>query len=305
MIDLKKIVKGKVEHPPKILIYGMDGIGKTTFAAGAPEPFFIDANRGSLEHDVQRVYPENWQEIREYLTAVEKKQVSCRTVVLDTYSDMERSSNTALFGDKSIVTFGGGYGHGKNVGLAEWNNVKAQLDRIWSLGISVIVVGHAQVVEFEDPGLPKYNRFVVSGRPEIVELMKQWCDHVLFCREEIVTVADKGEKARAGSTGVRWMHTKWDPAFDAKSRGGMPPKVLLSWKDFDDALKACGTSAASEGLLKEVQEMLTEIGDAKSTEQVLGFIKQWPATIVESHNRVSNMLARYRSSQKTAEQPKE
>lgn len=295
MIDLKKIVKGRVEHPPKILIYGMDGIGKTTFAAGAPDPFFIDANRGSLEHDVRRVYPDNWDETKEYLQAVERREIDCKTLVLDSLTDLELSSHQRLFGSHTIANYDGGWGAGKNAAAKEWVNVRNQLERIWMQGKSIIVIAHVQVSEFEDPSLPRYNRYTVAARPELAAMFRQWVDHVLFCREEIVTVAEKGEHTRAGSAGVRSIHTKWNPAYDAKSRGGMPPKLPLSWMDFDTALRSSGSHA--EGLLKEVQEMLAEIGDAKSTEQVMGYIKQWPQQLVESHNRVCNMLARHRASQ--------
>jgi hypothetical protein len=302
MIDLKKIVKGKVEHPPKILIYGMDGIGKTTFAAGAPDPFFIDANRGSLEHDVRRVYPDNWQETKEYLTAVERREIDCKTLVLDSLTELELSSHQQLFGSHTIADYGGGWGAGKNAAAREWANTRNQLERIWMQGKAIIIIAHVQVTEFEDPSLPRYNRYCVAVRPELAAMFRQWVDHVLFCKEQVTTVAEKGETARAGSTGIRWIHTKWDPAYDAKSRGGMPPQIPLSWMDFDQALRSSGSHA--EGLMKEIHEMLAEIGDAKSTETVLTYLKQWPQQLIESHNRVSNMLARHKMSQKQSSQPR-
>ena len=83
-VDLKKLSKGRQDRPPRVLLYGMDGIGKTTMAAGAPNPLVIDVNKGSHKLDVQRVIPDSWDEVGEWTQAVERGDVKCGTVVYDT-----------------------------------------------------------------------------------------------------------------------------------------------------------------------------------------------------------------------------
>ena len=113
MIDLKKISGGKQKRAPRVTVYGFDGVGKTRFAAGAPDPFFIDVNKGSFEYDVHRVVPETWAETQEWITAVEKNQVKCQALVIDALGDLEHLGNVEFFPGTTITKYDGGYGKGE------------------------------------------------------------------------------------------------------------------------------------------------------------------------------------------------
>ena len=45
-ISLKSLRKTGVARPPRIVLYGTHGIGKSTFAAQAPNPVFIPTEEG-------------------------------------------------------------------------------------------------------------------------------------------------------------------------------------------------------------------------------------------------------------------
>ncbi|MDR0869400.1 MAG: ATP-binding protein [Planctomycetaceae bacterium] len=47
---LQTIQTGKAQAPPRLLIYGTEGIGKSTFGASAPKPIFIPTEDG-LDHN--------------------------------------------------------------------------------------------------------------------------------------------------------------------------------------------------------------------------------------------------------------
>ena len=49
MSELEKIHTGK--KPPRIMLYGTEGIGKSTFAAQAPSPIFLPTEDGLGEID--------------------------------------------------------------------------------------------------------------------------------------------------------------------------------------------------------------------------------------------------------------
>jgi len=130
MADLKKISRGRVKSAPRVLCYGFDGVGKTQFAAGAPGVFFIDANKGSLNHDVERVFVDSWEEFKDWLNACENGQLKCQTLAIDSLTDLEAMSHAHLFKGTTIDKYEGGYGKGETVALNEWREVLAQLERI-------------------------------------------------------------------------------------------------------------------------------------------------------------------------------
>ena len=58
------ITSGRIARPQKLVIYGSEGIGKTSLAAQCPDPLFIDTEGGSSHLDVRRLpKPENWDQL--------------------------------------------------------------------------------------------------------------------------------------------------------------------------------------------------------------------------------------------------
>ena len=46
MSQLANIQRGRVSKPPRLLVFGTEGIGKSTFGSGAPKPVFIQTEDG-------------------------------------------------------------------------------------------------------------------------------------------------------------------------------------------------------------------------------------------------------------------
>lgn len=290
MMDLKRITKGRQERKPRVLVYGPSAVGKTTFAAGAPNPFIIDADKGSHNLDVQRFVPANWDEARECLTAVEKDEIKCDSLVCDSVTELEALSYAALFGGEAIDTWGKGYGRGDTRAIQEWREVLAQLERIWMKGKAIVVVAHTVVKRFEDPTLPSgYDRFEIAARKQLAQLLHQWMDYTLFCRED-VTPLGKDAKNKAVTTGIRYAYTRRMPAYDAKARGTtqFPDKISLSWAEFAAAIK--NDSGRLETLTREIDAMLLRINDKALEKEVRNYIKDYPSGVSEAHNRLVAIL---------------
>ena len=66
-----EIVKGKVSSPLKAVVYGPEGIGKTTLASKFPNPLFIDFEGGTGRYDVARVTPSGYQELLQFLGKID------------------------------------------------------------------------------------------------------------------------------------------------------------------------------------------------------------------------------------------
>lgn len=289
-VDLKRILKGKVERPPRAVIYGAEGVGKSGWAAGAPNVFFLDANQGSFHYNVERVIPGTWSEVFEWLEAVELGHVKCDNVALDVLSDLETMSHAHLFPQSTISKYEGGYGKGDDLALMEWRRLLYQLERVWLRGKGIILVAHATVKKFEDPTGPGYERFELSCRKNIAAMIKGWCDYVLFAREDVTRTAEKNKPVKATTTGERWIHTRRTPAYDAKARGTMlfPEKIPLSWEEFAKAVRE--DDIRGPQMQKELDAMLAEIADKAYEKQVRDWLKQHPESLVDSFNRVQIKL---------------
>lgn len=56
-----EITQGKIKSALKVVVYGPEGIGKTTFASRFPDPIFIDTEGSTKHMEVKRLpSPSSW-----------------------------------------------------------------------------------------------------------------------------------------------------------------------------------------------------------------------------------------------------
>ena len=66
------ITTGKRKRAQKVVVYGTEGIGKTTFASHFPSPVFIDTESSTDHLDVARTdKPTSWQMLISFVKAYE------------------------------------------------------------------------------------------------------------------------------------------------------------------------------------------------------------------------------------------
>jgi hypothetical protein len=296
-VDLKRIHKGKRKLRPRVLVYGFDGIGKTTFAVGSPNPLVLDANRGSHKFDVQSVDVNSWTDVFEWTEAAATGQVDCDTIVYDAGGDIEAMSHEHLFKGTTVTEYKGGFNKGDDLVTPEWRKLLFLMEKAYFAGKGIVIVAHARVKKFEDPQGPAYDRFELSLRPALAGLLRQWNDFVLFCREETTRATLKGDRSIGVTTGIRYAYTKRTPAYDAKARGSMmfPERIPLSWKDFADAIEHDEKQGAGD-VERDIGTMLSEVGDEAYAKIVRDWVKQNPTGIVEARNRVAAKLDELRTS---------
>jgi hypothetical protein len=287
-IDLKKISSGRVTSPPRVCWYSADGVGKTTAMAQMPDPFIIDLNHGSEKHDVKRVYVNSWDEYREWLTAIETGQVQCGSVGTDSLTELEamlvrqfapKGASALSFQDREVL-------------IMQFRPVLMQLERIWLKGKVIAFSAHQKVKRFSDPTGPSYDRFQINAEDSIAGAVREWCDFVLFCREELLP--NEKYKNKASTDHVRWQYTRRTPMFDAKSRGitPFPERLPLGYASLVQAIEDDEKRVLE--LRADLAEMLAEIGDEPLTKSALEWDKKYPGKIVDTHNRIKERLAKKR-----------
>jgi len=77
---------GIIERPHLVLAYALDGVGKTTFASGAPDVVIIDPERGSFNLPFKkRLVPKNWEHAIGYIDAIRNDKHDYKTLCLDNF----------------------------------------------------------------------------------------------------------------------------------------------------------------------------------------------------------------------------
>ena len=232
-----KIIKGKLPGAKKCVIYGPEGIGKSTFAAQFPEPVFIDTEGSTKDMDVARFEKaSSWQMLLDQVRYVWKNPETCKTLVIDTIDWAEQmciEDLCAKKGKKGIEDFG--YGNGYVYAKEEFGRFLNLLEEVVQAGINVVLTAHTHIKKFEQPDeMGSYDRWELKlGKKtasQTAPLVKEWADMVLFANYKTWSVAidDKGQKRKAQG-GARVMYTTHNPCWDAKNRYGLPDEMPFEY----------------------------------------------------------------------------
>ncbi len=235
---LDKITKGKETKPPRIMIYGAEGVGKSTFAASAPDPVFIQTEDGLSEIDTAK-FPlaASYDEVVEQLEAVRDGEHEFKTLCVDSLDWLERLVWDRVcrdWGVKSIEKADGGFGKGYGYALTYWREIVDLLNEIRSKRrMAVILVAHSKVERFEDPEHPAYDRYQPRLHKSANALICDWADAILFATKRMRVDSQTGRAAPVGADGgERIIRTNGSPAFNAKNRYSLPNEIALSWNAF-------------------------------------------------------------------------
>lgn len=193
------ISNGIIARPHKVVIYGAEGVGKTTLAAAFPNPLFIDTEGGTSHMDVRRISkPHSWDEFISVLNEVAGTSGLCETLVIDTADWAEQMAVTHLltkYKKAGIEEFG--YGKGYVYLSEEFSRMLAALDKCIASGIHVVVTAHAKMRKFEQPDeMGAYDRWEMKLSKNSAPLLKEWADLLLFCNylTFVVTAENKAQK---------------------------------------------------------------------------------------------------------------
>jgi len=233
---LMQIIRGKLPGAKKIVVYGPEGIGKSTFAAQFPDPVFIDTEGSTKDMDVARLpEPSSWTMIMEEVSEVIKTPSLCRTLIIDTADWAEMLCTTSVC-DKnhksSIEEFG--YGKGYIYIQEDFGKLLNLLTDVIKKGINVVLTAHAKMRKFEQPDeMGAYDRWEMKLSKGVAPMVKEWADMVLFCNYKTMVVNVDGQGAQKGKNkaqgGKRVMYTTHHSCWDAKNRYGLPDEMPFEY----------------------------------------------------------------------------
>lgn len=302
-MSLGQVTTGKLAQPHRVLLYGTEGIGKSTFGADAPKPIFIPAEQGTHQLDVARFpKPESWRDVLEAVRTLTADSHDFRTLVIDTVDAVEpllwrhmidRDQSKDRNGKPKLHDIEDyGFGKGFQKALDDWRVLLRALETLQATKqMHLVLIAHSQVRTFKNPEGEDFDRYELKVNPKAGGLLKEWADCVLFAQYETFAKKDEAtRRVRGLDTGARLMRVERRAAYDAKNRFGLTESIPLGWSDFDAATKAEPDAAA---LAVEIQRKAKDLGPdvekavAATIEKAQGNI----AALVQINNRLNTRLA--------------
>lgn len=248
--DLNSIRRGQDLKPPRIFLYAVEGIGKSTFGASAPAPIFIQTEDGLGALDVPR-FPmvQKVDDVRAAIGTLYTEPHDFGTVVLDSADWLETiiaKEVEATHDAKDLA-----YGKGALKQAEIWRELLEGFNALRNeKGMVVILIGHCLIKRFDSPETEPYDRYTPKLQERSNALVREWADAVLFANyRTIVKTTDVGfkkEVSRGITTGERLLYTTEKPAYQAKNRYGLPESLPLSWDALSNAIAGRVVAPAAE-----------------------------------------------------------
>ena len=238
--DLKSIRKNDAMAAPRIMVYGVEGIGKSTFCAGAPNPIYIltEDGLGSLKVD-HFPLATSFADVMDAIASLYKDNHAFETVVIDSLDWLEaiiQRETEQKYDAKDLA-----YGKGALIAAERWREILDGLNALRNdKGMAVILIAHTTIKRFDSPEVEPYDRYQPKLQERSNAVVREWSDAVLFANyRTIVKKDDVGfnqTNNRGISTGERLLFTSERPAYMAKNRYNMPESIPLSWDAFAEAI---------------------------------------------------------------------
>jgi hypothetical protein len=236
-ITLNNVKRGGTPRPTIDLIYAPQGMGKTTLAAGAPEPIFLQTEQGLGRLEAATFTPDGvlstYEDFVEAIRVLAEQDHGFKTVVVDSLSWLQ-----PLIWDRTCREFGWanieepGYGKGPIAAQTYWRYILEGFSYLRNArNMGVLMLCHSTVTAVKEPDIPDYDRYQPNLAKGAVDMLQQYADDVLFINTRVsLTQSDPKNKASRGlavGSDQRFVYTTLKPTHMAKNRWNMPAFIPM------------------------------------------------------------------------------
>jgi hypothetical protein len=216
--------------PPVIILYGVDGVGKTSLAAEFPDPIYLPTDGERTPEGVDLATPgtiESFDDLLDVFGELITAEHDHKTVIIDSLDGLEPlvwAATCARLGVGSIEE--PGYGKGYVEADTEWAEYLSAVAALRERGICVVQIAHPEIARFDSPTTDPYSRYGIKLQKRAAALLREKADIVGFINYRVSLkekeVAPKKTVTHAEGGSERQIHLEERAGFVAKNRYSMP-----------------------------------------------------------------------------------
>jgi hypothetical protein len=255
-----KITSGKQTRAQRVVIYGVESVGKSTFAAQFPKPLFLDVEGGTAHLDTDRVEIATLAELESAIR--ECQTTDYQSVIIDSADWAERLVLEGMLAQdkkKSVEDYG--YGKGFVMLAEKFARLLTIADQIVAGGKNVVFIAHSKVQRVEPPDmLSAYDRYELKLTKQSAPLLKEWADELWFFKFKTKTVESESGRSKGIGGKERIILTTHSAAYDAKTRSGLAEELPMTWESVAHLFaKPVAKQVAVEIIGKETADLAAQL----------------------------------------------
>lgn len=283
------ISSGKIVTAQKVVVYGPEGIGKSTFASKFPKPVFIDTEGSTKKLDVSRFdRPTSWTMLIEQVKYMKTCKVF-KTLVIDTADWAEKlciNHICSTYQKTGIEDFG--YGKGYVYLMEEFGKLLNLLEDIVNIGINVVITAHAIMRKFEQPDeMGSYDRWELKLEKKTAPLVKEWADMLLFANYKTNVISVSKDKYKAQGQ-KRVMYTTHNACYDAKNRDELEEELPFDFSQIEHVINSKTINSETVSIESISTENVQSI--TKEIEKIVDSTSESPVKAVEEKQALPDYI---------------
>ena len=234
-------LRSSVSHlPPIIVVYGVDGVGKTSLAAEFPNPLYLPTVGERAPSGVDMPTPgviETADDLYGIVGELLTEEHDIKTVIVDSADGLEPLLNAvtcARIGAASLDSNDKGspaaFGRGYVEADVEWRQFMEGCRALTERGIAVVIIAHPEIKRFDSPVTDPYDRYQIKLNKRAAAIIREQSDIVAFLNYRVTLkskeVAPKKEITHAEGGKERQIHLVEGAGFVAKNRYNAPDYIV-------------------------------------------------------------------------------
>lgn len=219
---------------PLAVVYGVEGVGKTSYAAEWPRPVLLQTAGENVPSDVQIPtfgFAEKYSDVIDAMGSLFTDAHEFKTLVIDAADGMERlvqRETCQRNGWQNIEA--PGFGKGYVAADAVWSELLEGLTALTEqAAMNVVLISHCEIVRFDSPTTDPYSRYKLNLHKNAISLLQSAADIVAFVNyRTTLKEADVGFNKtvkHAEGAGIRMVYVEERPGYIAKNRYSMPSEL--------------------------------------------------------------------------------